>query len=289
MLVSTVIPTCRRPRLLLRAVDSVLKQSFSDLEVIIVRAAKDPETDQVLASMRDSRIRVLPFEGPVGPSAARNRAVRESAGEWVAFLDDDDSWLPEKLRLQMEAASASASRRPILSCGMLARDGRSERLWPRRLPMPGEPIGDYLFRRKTLWGGCGFLQTSTLLARREHLLETPFREDLRALEDLDWVLRASRAPGASVEFVSNNGRPTPLAVWNIDPGRSHESSVQGWRYSLAWISESSNLVSPEAYAGYLLTWVSREAARDGACRIHGASSRRRYRLGLWRSGESARR
>ena len=258
-LVSAIIPTCRRPALAARAVRSALEQTLQDIEVVVAPACPDTALGEELLAIADPRLRIL-APAKLGASAARNRGVRESRGRWVAFLDDDDEWLPPKLERQTAVAARSQQPRPVISCRMLARWGGGGLVWPRRLPEAGEPIGDYLFRRRTLFGGGGFVQTSTLLAPRELLLELPFREDLRTAEDLDWVLRAEQA-GARVEFAGLE----PLVIWDIEDDRPRLSAADGaWRDALAWIRGSPELVSPEAYASYLLTWVSGEAARDGA-------------------------
>ncbi|MBI1357225.1 MAG: glycosyltransferase [Acidobacteria bacterium] len=257
-LVSAVIPACRRPAAAARAVRSALAQSWSSLEVIVVPACPDTDLGGELASIADPRLRILEPRR-LGASEARNRGVRAAAGRWVAFLDDDDEWSPRKIELQAAAAEASPQARPVVSCRLRARWSQGELVWPRRVPAPGEAIGDYLFRRQSLFGGGGLVQTSTLFAPRELLLELPFREDLRIAEDLDWVLRAERA-GSRVEFAGTE----PLALWDIEDDRPRLSSAPGaWREALAWIRDERELVSPEAYASYLLTWVSAEAAREG--------------------------
>ncbi len=258
-----VIPTLRRPELVVRAVESVLSQTLRDIEAIVVPASDHEITRWRLGEIDDERLRVLPFHRPLSASAARNFGVRECRGEWVAFLDDDDFWLPEKLDRQMAIAAKFSSGLMVVSCGVLARDGVSEWRWPRRLPAADESVGDYLFRRRSLFGGGGYFQTSTLLAPRRLLIDVSFREDLVLVEDLDWILRTANAD-VPMEFVVDprSNTPQPLAVWSIDSGRVRESQDQSWRVAFEWIGESRHLVSPEAYASYLLTWLSYEAAKQ---------------------------
>jgi len=258
-LISAVIPSCRRPELAARAVRSVLAQTFPNLEAVVAPACPGDGLIERLASIDDPRLRVLEPQA-LGASAARNRGVAAARGRWVAFLDDDDEWMPKKLERQLAAAAASKQPRPVISCRMLARFDGGAFVWPRRLPEAEEPIGDYLFRRRSLFGGGGFVQTSTILAPRELLLEVPFREDLQRIEDLDWVLRAERA-GSRVEFAAPE---ETLAVWDIQDNRPRQSGAGAWRTSLDWIRANPELVSRRAYASYLLTWVSAEAAREGA-------------------------
>lgn len=256
-LVSAVIPSCRRPELALRAVRSALAQTLQAIEVIVVPACPGDGLAAALEAIHDERLRVLEPK-PLGASAARNRGIEAAQGLWAAFLDDDDEWLPEKLERQLSAANASAQPRPLISCRMLARGDNGDTVWPRRLPEPGEPLGDYLFRRRTLRGAGGFAQTSTLFVPLDLVREVRFDEELQIAEDLDWALRAEAA-GSHVEFPGAE----PLAVWNLDGGRERLSAADAaWRQAAAWANRSRHLLSPEAYASYLLTWVSYDAARE---------------------------
>ncbi len=100
-MISVIIPTFNRAGLLQKAASSVLAQSFKDLELIIVDDGSGDETPSVVESFKDRRIIYCRQENK-GVSAARNLGLSASRGEYVAFLDSDDYWLPEKLRLQHE-------------------------------------------------------------------------------------------------------------------------------------------------------------------------------------------
>jgi glycosyltransferase involved in cell wall biosynthesis len=102
-LVSVVVPTHNRARLLKRTLRSILDQRVSDLEVIVVDDGSADETAS-LAAGADTRVRVLRNAVPSGVSAARNRGIAAARGGWVAFCDDDDLWSPDKLARQLLAA-----------------------------------------------------------------------------------------------------------------------------------------------------------------------------------------
>lgn len=146
--VSVVIPTLGRPQRVVCAVDSALRQSYAPLEVIVVVDGPDPETVRVLRGISDERLRLIVLDENVGGSEARNAGVREASGEWVAFLDDDDSWAAEKLELQMQAAASVWARYPIMSSRLLAHDPDGSRILPRRVYTTGENIPEYLFCRR---------------------------------------------------------------------------------------------------------------------------------------------
>ncbi|MCU1485219.1 MAG: glycosyl transferase [Actinomycetia bacterium] len=99
--VSVVIPTHDRPEALLRAVASVLGQSVTDLEVVVVDDGSSRPVE-----IHDDRVRVLRHEIALGAPSARNTGVAASTGDVVAFLDDDDQWLPGKLARQLAVLEA---------------------------------------------------------------------------------------------------------------------------------------------------------------------------------------
>ena len=102
--VSVVVPTHNRSDLLSVTLRSVLRQRDVDLEVIVVDEASTDDTTAMLGRLADSRVRTIRHETPRGVSTARNRGAREARGEWVAFIDDDDLWAPDKLARQLHAA-----------------------------------------------------------------------------------------------------------------------------------------------------------------------------------------
>lgn len=98
--VSVILPTYNRASLLPRAVQSVLVQGYQDLELIIIDDGSADGTPEVVASSGDSRIRYVRFEQNRGIGAARHEGVSRAQGEFIAFIDSDDIWLPGKLELQ---------------------------------------------------------------------------------------------------------------------------------------------------------------------------------------------
>jgi len=253
--VSVVIPTFARPALVLRAVESVLTQTFSNLEVIVVIDGGDSATITSLQSLSTPRLRLLPLERQVGGSRARNEGVSIAKGEWIAFLDDDDLWFPKKLEKQIAVARASDSTDPIVACQVVARTPGGDVVWPRKLPT--EPLSEYLLARDSWAQGDGLMQTSTLLVTRRLLQKVKFQDGLRKHQDWDWLLRAAKEPGTRVEFVNE-----PLAVWNLREPSGSVSRKLDWQASLNWIRERRGLVTRRAYAGFIATQIASQAARQ---------------------------
>jgi glycosyltransferase involved in cell wall biosynthesis len=258
-LVSAVIPTRNRPQLVVRAVRTALDQSFRDLEVVVVIDGPDPETTAALQRIADPRLRIVALPKNVGASDARNAGVQAARGHWIAFLDDDDEWLPAKIEKQVAKASASRFAYPIVSSRLIARTSCSEMIWPRK--MPTDPISEYLFTRSSWAFGEGCIPTITIFTSRALLTDVPFRTGLRKHQELDWLLRVVGHAGVGIEFV-----PEPLAVYNIHEGVQSVSRTADWSFSLEWIRDRRELVTPRAYAGFILSQCANQAATQRAWR-----------------------
>jgi glycosyltransferase involved in cell wall biosynthesis len=257
--VSVVIPTKDRPELVRRAVMSVLTQTVEDIEVIVVIDGPDERTTKVLSDLHEQRLRCFELSESVGATEARNEGIRHARANWIALLDDDDEWLPEKLMRQLRAIAQSSHRLPVIATRLIASSSRGGFVWPRRPPRKGEPVGDYLFIRRSLFMAEGALQTSTLLAPRILFEETPFDVGLRRHQDWDWLLHACAKSGVGLELVME-----PLVIWHNDIGLTRISGMGSWRQSLDWIQSVSHLVTPQAYAGFLVNVVSPHASAEGA-------------------------
>lgn len=255
-LISVVIPTHRRPQLVKRAVRSALAQTLHDIEVIVVINGVDEQARESLAEIQDPRLKVI--ELPVnlgGASPARNAGAAIAQADWIAHLDDDDEWLPHKLERQFEAAKRSPYQFPIVTCYLKLRTQERDTVLPRRVPTPLEPLSEYLFVRNTYFQGEGLIQGSTLLTPKKLLEKVPFNLAVGKHDDWDWLLQASVVPGVGFEFV-----PEPLSIWYMDEQRSSASRTHNWQFSLDWIRSRRDLVTPRAYAAFLLIEIASHAA-----------------------------
>jgi len=254
--VSAIIPTRNRAKLVPRATLSALNQTLRNLEVIVVVDGPDEETFQVLAQIDDPRLRVISLEKSVGAQEARNIGVSEARGSWVAFLDDDDEWLPTKLECQLEAGRASRWTHPLVSCGLIEKTASGDIEWPRRQPSSSESVAQYLFLRKNSERGEIRLQTSTLMTTKALLTRVPWRTVPH--DEWDLLIRASVLEGVGLAFV-----PKPLAIWHSDAG-DERLSRQGvtWRNNAKWFYSVRALVGPRPYASFLLSTLSTWARRE---------------------------
>ena len=255
-----IVTTHRRPVVVRRAVASALAQSLRDIEVIVVVDGPDDETVSGLERVEDSRLRVHVRASNCGQAAAINTGASLARAPWIALLDDDDEWMPEKLDIQLRTATSSGLERPVVGCYCIVRSDRGDVVWPLRAPRPDEPLSEYLFsRRRRLSFGEGLLQTSAMFAPADVFRGTPWAEQLQNHCDLDWLVRISLFPGVGLVMPRERA---PLAVWHLE-GLDRMSRRADWRRSFDWIVGRRTSVTRRAYAGFLLTWVGLTARHQG--------------------------
>lgn len=104
-LVSVIMPSYNTGKFIAESINSVLSQTYNNLELIIVDDCSTDNTDEVVKSFDDKRIRYFKNEKNSGAAVSRNRALREAKGKWIAFLDSDDLWIEDKLEKQIKFMS----------------------------------------------------------------------------------------------------------------------------------------------------------------------------------------
>ncbi|MEV0716024.1 glycosyltransferase family 2 protein [Asanoa sp. NPDC050611] len=257
--VSVVIPTRGRPDLVTRAVRGVLAQTFDNLEVIVVVDGPDEATVAALGGLADPRVRTIVLPSSGGAPNARNTGVAAAQGAFVAMLDDDDEWLPEKLAVQLDEAKSANVPLPIVTCRIVNRTPRVDVVMPRRLPEFGEPRSEYLTVRRGLFHGDGFVQTSMILAPTALFRKVPFTVGLPRLQELDWTLRALAEDGVDL-FVA----PEALVVWHTDEDRPRLSLASPWEQMFDWSRRNRALFTRRAYAAVTMSVISSMAVASGS-------------------------
>jgi len=186
-LVSVVIPVYNRAHLIGRAVLSILGQSYTNFEIIIVDDASSDNLAGALAGFSDPRLQRISHPVNRGAAAARNTGIAAARGEVIAFLDSDDIWFPDKLAHQV---AAMCGQPPEIAGHVCAYDCAKTGFGTRRV-VPEWTAET--FRRSQLLG-CTCGPGTTLLCRRTIFADIgPFDEELRRLEDWDWLLRLAAA------------------------------------------------------------------------------------------------
>ena len=211
-LVSVIIPTYNRADLVRQAVASVEAQTFRDFEIVVVDDGGNDGTYEVLSAERE--LRVLRHPDRRGVSAARNTGIAAARGEWLAFLDSDDLWLPDKLARQISWLEGAPE---LLIC-------QTDETWVRRGVRVNKPAGHRKVAGQiflpSLWR-CMISPSAVMLHRR--LLEDhgAFDATLPAAEDYDlWLRLTWRYEVGLVDeplVIKRGGHPDQLsAQWGID-------------------------------------------------------------------------
>ena len=189
--VSVIIPAYNAAGTLLRAVESVLNQTFQDLDLFIVDDASTDDTAASLAYLNEPRIRLLSHAERKGPAAARNTGLAAADGDFVAFLDSDDEWLPQKLERQLHFMRSQEKTYRVCCTGFL--------IFTIYQPEGEERIGKTVLHYGDLLAGCRASPGSTLVAERTVFEEVGlFNESLRRLEDWEWLLRYTQCEDVGV-------------------------------------------------------------------------------------------
>lgn len=183
--VSIVIPTYNRADMILTALESVLAQTFSDWEAIIVDDGSQDDTRAVVSAVKDERVRYI-FQANKGLPGARNTGIRASTGEYVAFLDSDDAFLPDKLAWQVPRLDAEPDL-CLVAGGYIEVDAT---LQPIRELRPWEK---YPHMDLPAWVRACLFCPGSPLTRRSWLERAGlFDESMRYVEDWDlWLRMAS--------------------------------------------------------------------------------------------------
>jgi glycosyltransferase involved in cell wall biosynthesis len=271
--VSIVLPTFNRLQFLRAAVDSVFSQTLADWELIIADDGSDSETLAFLAQLESApRVKLLKLAHTGNPGAVRNAALREARGQYVAFLDSDDVWMPTKLAAQLAAHAAFAERRwsytalaRVDAAGAPMRDGLGLNWAPHE--------GDIFEPLLTL---AAAVATPSVMVERRLLEDTGgFDEQQPYFEDYDLWLRLSLRSDVilvnlPLVLVRNHGEH-----YSADRIRVYEA-----RFRLL------NKVSSHANSAGLGAALNLERAKTAASLafVAAAAGRRFYALQmLWRS------
>jgi len=196
--VSVVVPTYNRADVLSRAIDSVLAQTVTDVELIVVDDGSTDDTQDRLRSYDDPRLTVLRHPENRGGSAARNTGIEAATGEYVAFLDSDDTWRPRKLEVQLEALESRSAEWIAAYCdaAFVAPNRRSElvvalkrryaRLRSPNVPTEGgEELIKYVLTDELHTSG-----GSTLIAERDAVEAIGgFDESFDRFQDPEFIIR----------------------------------------------------------------------------------------------------
>lgn len=186
-LVSVVIPVYNRETTIMRALDSVLDQTYSNMEVIVVDDGSIDSTVEIVKKCKDTRVHLICLPSNMGANTARNRGIREAKGEYIAFQDSDDEWIKDKLEKQlryMKCRGKKASYSPYYlheenKLSIIPNDYKNRDLCEGQ-------IANTLKTRNVVG-------TPTLIIKKEVFSRTGmFDEKIKCLQDYEFMLRLVR-------------------------------------------------------------------------------------------------
>jgi teichuronic acid biosynthesis glycosyltransferase TuaG len=215
-LVSIIMPAYKASAVIGDAITSVCSQTYNEWELLIADDFSPDNTLDVIKSWaeKDSRIKLISLSKNMGPAAARNFALQSAIGRWIAFLDSDDLWMPEKLELTLSHAIANDAALTYTSFSRMSADGKR---FSRPIPVPESISYEELL-------GNTVIATSTVLIDRAKVGEIKMRNTY--YDDFDcWLQilkRGHRSSGFNKDLmryrvmnssVSRNKMHSALHVW----------------------------------------------------------------------------
>ena len=249
--VSVVIPSVGRPELQ-NAINSATSQNYEGtIEVIVAFDLAEQSVSKETLAAAAGADRVVFTGGGKRGGYARNLGVETAKGEWIAFLDDDDTWFPDKLRVQMAAAAAHPNKTALVvgSRAVQTITGSSQGAQitgvPANLIRPNEDIAHYLFRRRRAGSRRASFFASAVLAPKSLCSRVKWDESLRRHQDWDWLLRLGQQP--EVQFIQ-----VEEDLVNIFVGTSGSISAgSDWTSSLAWAKSAFKAYHPQTFVDFV--------------------------------------
>jgi glycosyltransferase involved in cell wall biosynthesis len=186
--VSVIIPTFNRANLIEKAIKSVLKQTYQDFEIIVVDDGSIDNTEEIIRGFKDKRVKYIKkYKKNRGISVARNIGIKVARGKYIALLDSDDEWLPEKLNKQMKIFESESSEVGVVYTGDYYVNEKDKEIKKVHIPRKKGYIYEDLLKAE------GGLYVSTVLVKKECFAKVGlFDENFPAREDLDMWIRIAK-------------------------------------------------------------------------------------------------
>ena len=181
-MVSIIIPTYNRANTLVRCIKSLLNQTYSDFEIIIVDDRSTDNSEAIIKNICDSRIKYIKHEKNLGANAARNTGIKYAVGEFIAFQDSDDEWVNNKLEIQLRELKNSNA--DIVASSFIRYMGK------RKTLLPKEKIEDNCAAIRLLRKN--YISTQTVLGKAECFKNNEFDKKLPRFQDWELMIRLTR-------------------------------------------------------------------------------------------------
>lgn len=232
--VSVLIPFYNRASYLRDAIDSVLKQSFTDFEILALDDGSTDDSAEIVNQYKDSRIQLLRSDKNLGIPATRNRGIAAAKGEYLAFLDSDDLALPERLAHQVAFLDKNPDHAAVGSwIEWIDKSGKKTGKVKRKPTSPEQINAERLFRSG--------LENSTAMARTKIMQAYPHREDMILGSDYDlWARVAADHKIAALPeiLVYRREHETRATQTKIDTTKALRLEIFAWQLSTLNIAYS---------------------------------------------------
>lgn len=267
--ISVVLPVYNRARELERALASIAGQTRPVDEVIVVDdRSTDRSVEAACAFRGPFEVVVLRHDRNAGASAARNTGLAAARGRWVAFLDSDDEWLPDKIERQLAVVQQRGSDDLVLLGRMIVRGPHGDTIEPPSIKAADVGVGDYLFRQR------GIMQLGTMLLPARFARALRFEVGQQICEDWAFCIGLEEA-GAEIVMLE-----APLLVWYDDQRGDRLTLAAPPEMLLDWLERHAHRLSPQAVMARRATIAPRLRERAPwqalgwivSARLRGASS-----------------
>ncbi|MBT6051410.1 MAG: glycosyltransferase [Candidatus Scalindua sp.] len=188
-LVSVVMPTYNYAQFIGDAIRSVLDQTYENIELIIIDNYSKDNTEDIVASFSDTRIKYIKFRNNGSIAASRNVGISESQGKYIAFLDSDDMWKSAKIKKQIELLEKDDNVFLVYSRYIITKDGNFLRIYPKGKKLSSGNCFVPLFLSNNFIGSCTVLMKNEL-KQNNFIFDTDIR--LITVEDYDLWLRIAK-------------------------------------------------------------------------------------------------
>lgn len=244
-LVSVVVPTFNRAKVIKNCLSSILNQTYSNLEVIVVDDASDDKTESIVTSIDDSRIKYIRLRQNTQGTKPRNIGIENSHGKYIAFLDSDDTWLPNKIEKQLSYIKKNDSKDVLCFTGVILSGlgDLDEKIVINRNLNQNEVIIDYIIN-------VGWVQCGTFMCSSEIAKKTKFSSTVRKHQDWDFCYRLAKN---NCKFIYLE---EALTVYNMADENNQISRNKRFDLSLEWINSIKNDISVKNYYLFLINYVT---------------------------------
>jgi hypothetical protein len=248
-LFSIVIPLYNRAAEVKAAIHSILAQTEQNYEIIVVDDGSTDHPTKVLNTIPDPRLKVI-TQANAGGSAARNTGIARAQGQFIAFLDSDDTFLPHHLAQALPILQAHPQQVTYTQV-IVNRGDDVTFLKPPRGIQPSENISEYLICER------GFVQTSTLIVPAALAKQVLFNPALKKGQDTNFAIRLAAAGGIFTML------PKPGAIWNDQSRGGRMSTRSELPIEITWNAESQPFLTARAHAASCGWGMAKAYAHNG--------------------------